>query len=236
MNNPNDANAKSAKDDLVLSARGVCKSFRQGRTDYPVLKDIDLDVHRGEFLAIMGQSGSGKSTLMHILGLMSRPTQAASLKIDGLETVGLGQARRTVVRREKIGFVFQRFNLLAVLNSRDNLRLALKLRNLAVDHQVDSLLDLVGLADRRHLKPGQMSIGEQQRLAFARAIIHRPAILLADEPTGNLDSENSEKLMALMQRARREFDQTVIMVTHNRELAMMADHTYTMKDGKFIHG
>lgn len=234
--NVNVNNTRLPEDEIVLSARGICKSYRQGRSNYDVLNEVDFQVRRGEFVAIAGSSGSGKSTLMHILGLMARPTRAESLVIDGVETSRLSQGGRTAIRRDKIGFVFQRFNLLTVLSARDNLALALKLRRQPVDGQIDRLLDFVGLADRRSLRPGQMSIGEQQRLAFARAIIHRPAILLADEPTGNLDAQNAEKLMQLIQRARGEFNQTIIMVTHNPALAELADRKCVMTDGRLTDG
>lgn len=220
----------------VLIARGISKSFRQGRSDWSVLHEIDLQVARGEFVAIMGPSGCGKTTLLHILGLMARPTRAESLIIDGKETLELGPSGRTAIRRDKIGFVFQRFNLLEVLDARANLALSLKLRGRSIDGEIDSLLAFVGLGEKSHLKPGQMSMGEQQRLAFARAILHRPAILLADEPTGNLDSENADRLMTLIDTARRQFNQTIVMVTHNRELAGQADRMCLMKDGRLLDG
>lgn len=223
-------------DNLVLSARGIGKRFRQGRTHCPVLRGVDLDVPRGQFVAIMGPSGSGKSTLLHILGLMARPTEAARLTIDGTDALGLGPRRQTALRRDKIGFVFQRFNLLGVLSAADNLAMALKLRPVALDHQVDSLLDFVGLTDKRHLRPGQMSIGEQQRLAFARAIICRPAVLLADEPTGNLDSVNADRIMDLIRQTRQTYNQTIIMVTHDRDLADQAGRVCMMKDGELTNG
>jgi len=223
-------------EELVVSARGISKSYRQGRIDYPVLHAVDLEVRRGEFVAIMGPSGSGKSTFLHIVGLMARPSEAQRLVIDGRETLGLNQSQRTLIRRDKIGFVFQRFNLLPVLTAADNLTLAMKLRAAPVDHRADALLEFVGLAEKRALRPAQMSMGEQQRLAFARAIIHRPAILLADEPTGNLDSGNAQKLMDLIKLARGEFKQTIVMVTHNHDLAAQADRMCVMKDGKLVNG
>ena len=220
----------------LVSARGLWKSFRQGRSDYPVLRGIDLDVRGGEFVAIMGPSGSGKSTLLHVLGLMSRATRADRLTIDGVETTGVKASVRTALRRDKIGFVFQRFNLLPVLSAVDNLGIALRIRGEPVDHQVNSLLAFVGLSDRRDLKPAQMSIGEQQRLAFARAVIHHPRLLLADEPTGNLDSGNTARIMALMKQLRKEFHQTIILVTHNEHLSAEADRICLMKDGQLVDG
>jgi len=221
---------------LVLDACSVSKSYRQGKTEYAVLHEVDLAVRRGEFLAVMGPSGSGKSTLLHILGLMSTPTRAKRLTIDGVEATWLNQARRTILRRDKIGFVFQRFNLLTVLNAADNLGVALRLRGLHDDHHLDRVLDFVALTEKRDFKPGQMSIGEQQRLAFARAIVHRPTILLADEPTGNLDTDNADKLMTLIRQAQTEFGQTIVMVTHNADLAAQADRVCLMTDGKLTNG
>jgi len=222
--------------DNVLSARAISKTYRQGRIDCPVLHEVDIDVRRGEFVAIMGHSGSGKSTLLHILGLMSTPTSATSVMIDGVQTQGMKSSKLAAMRRDKIGFVFQRFNLLTVLNAIENLKIAMRLHRTTDADRAKQLLAFGGLAGKQHLKPGQMSIGEQQRLAFARAIVHRPALLLADEPTGNLDSENAERLMELMFRAREELGQTIVMVTHNDELARRTDRTCWMKDGRLSHG
>jgi len=218
----------------ILEAHGIVKNFPHDGVDQDVLHGIDLVVQRGEFVAIMGPSGCGKSTFLHILGLMLSATRATGLTIDGIDTLPLNASKRTKIRREKIGFVFQRFNLLDVLTARDNLRLALKLRGQAVDGRVDEFLERVGLDHKGTSKPCQMSIGEQQRLALARAVIHRPVLLLADEPTGNLDSDNAERVMDLLGIMHHEFDQTTIMVTHNSDLASRADRVITMKDGRII--
>ncbi len=222
-------------DDIILHASEVHKSFPHDGIMQKVLCGIDISVKRGEFVAIMGPSGCGKSTLLHIIGLMLSPSQARSVKIDGIETIGLGQSKRTAIRRDKIGFLFQRFNLIDVLDARDNLKLALKIRNRKPDVRlINEMLDLVGLSDRANYKPEQLSTGQQQRLAFIRAIIHRPAILLADEPTGNLDSENAEAVMTLIKEYNRKHNQTTIMVTHNPELANQTNRVIYMKDGKII--
>jgi putative ABC transport system ATP-binding protein len=220
--------------DFILRSRKVNKSYRQDGLETPALHEVDFSVARGEFCSIMGPSGCGKSTLLHILGLMLRPTSAEELAIDGAGVLGLGPSRMTQVRREKIGFVFQRFNLLEVLNAEDNLKLALQIKNHHPTNRVYELLELVGLKDKARRKPHQMSIGEQQRLAIARAVIHEPALLLADEPTGNLDTDNAEKIMDLLKFYHRQFKQTIVMVTHNPDLAQRADRVVYMKDGRIV--
>ena len=219
----------------VLRARKLNKSYFFDHSSLSVLHDIDLDIRRGEFVAVMGPSGCGKSTLLHILGLMQTANSAEELMLEGVDTMSLNQSQRTAVRREKIGFVFQRFNLLDILNAEDNLRLAFKIRGAqASDAQIKEVLATVGLSERSRHKPQQMSIGEQQRLAIARAMIHRPAILLADEPTGNLDSENTARIMDLLVSYNKEYGQTIIMVTHNPELVGRVDRLVKMKDGRIV--
>lgn len=219
----------------VLRARKLNKSYFFDHSSLSVLHDIDLDIRRGEFVAVMGPSGCGKSTLLHILGLMQTANNAEELMLEGVDTMSLNQSQRTAVRRERIGFVFQRFNLLDILNAEDNLRLAFKIRGAqASDAQIKEVLATVGLSERSRHKPQQMSIGEQQRLAIARAMIHRPAILLADEPTGNLDSENTARIMDLLVSYNKEYGQTIIMVTHNPELVGRVDRLVKMKDGRIV--
>ena len=219
----------------VLRARKLNKSYFFDHSSLSVLHDIDLDIRRGEFVAVMGPSGCGKSTLLHILGLMQTANNAEELMLEGVDTMSLNQSQRTAVRRERIGFVFQRFNLLDILSAEDNLRLAFKIRGAqASDAQIKEVLATVGLSERSRHKPQQMSIGEQQRLAIARAMIHRPAILLADEPTGNLDSENTARIMDLLVSYNKEYGQTIIMVTHNPELVGRVDRLGKMKDGRIV--
>ena len=217
----------------ILQARALCKDYRDGDRVAHVLRSIDLDVSRGEFVAIMGPSGCGKTTLLHILGLMSPPTSAAELRIDGVDCLRLSDGKRTRVRRECVGFVFQRFNLLTTLSARRNVELALQLRDAPVDGQVSEVLDRVGLSGVAHRKPGQLSIGEQQRAAIARAVVTRPKLLLADEPTGNLDSENAEAVMRLFRHFHDAWGITIVMITHSRECAEAADRVIRMKDGRF---
>ncbi len=182
---------------------------------------------------IMGPSGCGKSTLLHILGLMMPPTHAAELVIEGTSALGLSDSRRTQLRREKIGFVFQRFNLLPVLSAEQNVHLALRLRGVEADGMVTSILEAVDLADCRRKKPGQLSIGQQQRVAIARALVTRPPLLLADEPTGNLDSDNADRILALLRGFRDRDSQTILMITHNPQCTEWADRVLRMKDGRF---
>jgi len=221
--------------DAILSVKKLHKSYSYDHTRQEILHGVNLEVRRGEFITIMGPSGCGKSTLLHILGLMLPIDTADELSIDGISTLNLSQARRTEVRRNKIGFVFQRFNLLDILSAEDNLKLAFKLRGIKPEtDKVCATLNMVGLAEKSRRKPHQMSIGEQQRLAIARALIHQPALLLADEPTGNLDTDNAENIMELLKSFNKQFNQTIIMVTHNPELAERADRLITMKDGRIV--
>jgi putative ABC transport system ATP-binding protein len=218
--------------DEILTARGINKDFRDGDRVAHVLRGIDLSVGRGEFVAIMGPSGCGKTTLLNIIGLMTPATSAESLTIDGTSCVSLSERGRTQVRRQKIGFVFQRFNLLRTISARDNIALALRLRGGSVDGQADALLEQVGLTACGHRKPGHLSIGEQQRVAIARAAACRPAILLADEPTGNLDSANALRVIELLRQFHAAYGLTVVMITHDASCAARADRTMHMKDGR----
>jgi putative ABC transport system ATP-binding protein len=181
----------------------------------------------------MGPSGCGKTTLLNILGLMMPPSRAARVRIAGRETLGLADGARTQLRRGTIGFVFQRFNLLPTISARQNVGLPLKIRKQTRDGQVDMLLERVGLIDFAHKKPGRLSVGQQQRIAIARALIGRPALLLADEPTGNLDSANAQAVLSLLTEFHREWNQTILMITHNEHLAAGADRVIHMRDGRF---
>lgn len=220
--------------EYILEAAGVHKSFGSGDAREHVLRGLDLRVGAGEFLAVMGPSGCGKSTLLHLLGLMSGPDEG-SVVIDGQETTGLGERGRADLRRRKIGFVFQRFNLISVLSGYDNIVLSLRIRGLDSSH-AGELLRAMGVADVAHKKPSQMSIGQQQRLAVARAIAHKPDILLADEPTGSLDSQNAGSLLELLSEANRHDGQTIVMITHAPAVAQVAARVVYMKDGRILDG
>ncbi len=217
----------------ILTARSIRKSFRSDSVVTEVLRGLDLEVRRGEFVAVMGPSGCGKSTLLHILGLMMPPTQADELLIEGVSALNLNDSRRTQMRRDKIGFVFQRFNLLPVLSAEQNVRLALRLRGIDADGRVDSILSAVDLADSCKKKPNQLSIGQQQRVAIARALVTRPPLLLADEPTGNLDSDNAQRVLDLLRGFRDRDGQTILMITHNPQCTDWADRVLHMRDGRF---
>jgi len=220
-------------DQVMIDIRGVHHTYRHEGVAEPVLHGLDLQVRRGEFAVIMGPSGCGKTTLLNILGLMMPPTRADRVRVAGQETLGLAEGVRARLRRETIGFVFQRFNLLPTISARKNVALPLKIRKEALDGRVDRLLDLVGLSAYAHKKPGRLSVGQQQRVAIARAMVGRPALLLADEPTGNLDSANAQAVLALLSEFHREWGQAILMITHNEHLTVNADRVIQMQDGRF---
>lgn len=228
-------------DPAILTARGLWKSFGRGRTRVEVLRGLDLEVRRGEFLAVMGPSGCGKSTLLHVLGLMTPPDLGpggrprGEIRLKG-ETVGPEAGVRTLLRRRHIGFVFQRFNLLGALDARANVNLSLRVRGCEANGRCRELFEALGVEHVAARKPAEMSIGEQQRVAVARALAHRPALLLADEPTGNLDSANAQQLLTLLRQINREEGQTIVMITHSAEAAGRADRVAEMKDGRIAAG
>ncbi|MBI4456524.1 MAG: ABC transporter ATP-binding protein [Acidobacteria bacterium] len=210
-------------------------TFKVAKIEIHALKGVDLVVKPGEFVAIMGPSGCGKSTLLHILGGLLQPTYG-EVYVDGVEIGKAADCERTEIRRRKIGFVFQRFNLLPTLTTRDNLRLAQEIRkNGGTSHEIEEICAQVGLESKLRHKPFELSGGEQQRLAIARAIINRPTILLADEPTGNLDSTNSEMVLTLLKNLNEQYKQTTIMITHNAEVASYASRVVEMKDGRILN-
>lgn len=217
----------------VIQARGVTHTYN-GRDI--ILDNVDLDVERGEFLSILGASGSGKTTLLSILGGIETPTSGEVL-VDGENIAAAKEKRRAVLRRTKIGFVFQFFNLAPYLNVEQNILVPVLLNGKgkrSVEKELDDLLSFVGLSDKRTAMPGRLSGGEQQRVAIARGLIFRPDIILLDEPTGNLDSVNSEGIMQLLSRINSEFGTTVIQVTHNEHNAEYGSRTIHIKDGKIV--
>jgi len=216
----------------ILTARGVHKSYGRGRARVQVLRGLDLAVRRGEFLAVMGPSGCGKSTLLHVLGLVTSP-EAGRIVLDGREVPADARAR-TALRRRRLAMIFQRFNLLGVLSAVDNVRISLRVRGARGDGRIDELFESLGIAHVRRRKPGEMSIGEQQRVAVARAIAHRPAVLLADEPTGSLDSANNDALLEIFRGMNRGDGQTIVMITHSPDAAAWADRIVHMKDGILV--
>lgn len=220
----------------ILRTENLTKSYSIGKLEVPALRGISLDIEEGEFVAIMGPSGCGKSTLLHLLGGLLSPT-SGSILIDGEDLAKVSDAKRTDIRRRKIGFVFQRFNLFPTLTAEGNLKLAEKihLKNGARDAtNRREVLRLLKLEDKMHHKPLELSGGEQQRVALARAIINNPAIILADEPTGNLDTENSQIVLDMFRELNRKYNQTIIMITHNPEAAAVCSRIIRMRDGLIV--
>ena len=219
----------------VVEASGVSRRFGEGEAAVDALVDVSTGFERGRFTAIMGPSGSGKSTLMHILAGLDKPT-AGTVVLDGQEITSLDDAELTRLRRDKLGFVFQFFNLLPVLTAEENLVLPLSIAGRKPDQAwLDRLVDTVGLGDRRAHRPSELSGGQQQRVAVARALVSKPTVVFADEPTGNLDSKASGDVLRLLRQAVDEFGQTVIMVTHDPAAAAHADRLITLRDGRIVH-
>jgi putative ABC transport system ATP-binding protein len=218
-------------DSSIIRVRGLKKVYHSGEVPVHALRGIDLDVARGEFLAIVGPSGSGKSTLFHILGGLAPPTEG-EVWIDDVDLRALSENQRTEMRQKKIGFVFQKYNLLPTLTAGGNIAIARELAGTAAEPAgFDAILKFLGIANRLDHRPNALSGGEQQRVAIARALVNQPAILLADEPTGNLDTENSNAVLALLRDLNRQQQQTILMITHNPEAAAFADRTVAMRDG-----
>jgi len=219
----------------ILKADNLEKTYRVGKVDVPALRGVSLSVERGEFVAVMGPSGCGKSTMLHLLGGLLTPTKGRII-IDGEDLTAASDAKRTDIRRRKIGFVFQRFNLFPTLTADGNLRLAERIQgNGGGDaNRRREVLRLLRLEDKMHHKPLELSGGEQQRVALARAVITQPAIVLADEPTGNLDSDNSAIVLNMFQELNRQFNQTIIMITHNPEAAAACGRIIQMRDGHIV--
>ena len=218
----------------MIRAENLGKVYRSGRLEVPALRNATFSVDPGEFVAIVGPSGSGKSTLFYLLGGLTRATSGRVL-IGGVDFSSLGDAERTRMRRARIGFIFQKFNLLPTLTARSNIEIAYEIsgRSEPMDPKFFAhLTELLSIAGRLDHRPSELSGGEQQRVAIARALITRPAIVLADEPTGNLDTENSDAVLDMLRRSNREFQQTVLMITHNPEAASIADRIIHMRDGQ----
>jgi putative ABC transport system ATP-binding protein len=227
--------AKCPLMESIVTATDVQRRYGEGDAAVKALDGVTVAFERGRFSAIMGPSGSGKSTLMHILAGLDRPT-SGSVEIDGTEITGLDDGDLTKLRRDKLGFVFQFFNLIPVLTAEENVTLPLAIAKSKPDKEwIDRLIHTVGLDDRRTHRPAELSGGQQQRVAVARSLASRPAVLFADEPTGNLDSKASVEVLRLLRQAVDEFGQTVIMVTHDPEAAAHADRLLVLRDGKVVH-
>jgi len=216
-------------------ANDLTRRYGEGDAAVDALAGVSTGFDRGRFTAIMGPSGSGKSTLMHILAGLDKPT-SGTVELDGVEISGLDDGELTKLRRDKLGFVFQFFNLLPVLTAEENMLLPLSIAGRKPDPEwLERLVETVGLADRRTHRPAELSGGQQQRVAVARALLSKPAVVFADEPTGNLDSKASEDVLQLLRQAVDEFGQTVVMVTHDPAAAAHADRLITLHDGKVVH-
>jgi putative ABC transport system ATP-binding protein len=226
--------AAAATPEAVVSGTGLRRRYGAGETAVEALRGVSLDVERGKVTAIMGPSGSGKSTLMNILAGLDRPTEG-SVFVDGVDMTALNDKKLTLLRRDKIGFVFQFFNLLPMLTAEENILLPLSLAGRKPDKAwVDELMQAVGIDGRRKHKPAELSGGQQQRVAVARALVARPAVLFADEPTGNLDSSSSAEVLALLRRSADELGQTIVMVTHDPKAAARADRILFIADGRIV--
>jgi putative ABC transport system ATP-binding protein len=218
----------------IIATQNLKKVYRVGKVEVPALRGVDLVVQEGEFLAVVGPSGCGKSTLLHILGGLTGPSSGTVL-VDGNDFSVMNDGDRTRFRRHKIGFVFQRFNLLPTLTARQNIHIAQDIQGNGFNpHRLDMVVDMLGIREKLNHKPFAMSGGEQQRVAIARAVICEPKILLADEPTGNLDTENSQIVLNMMRMLNRSFRQTILMITHNPEAAAVSDRVVRMRDGRVV--
>ncbi len=220
----------------ILQAKGLTKIYGSGDNAVHALDGVDLSVEKGEFVAIVGTSGSGKSTLLHLLGGLDRPTRG-TVTVDGQDIFSLKEEALTIFRRRKIGFVFQAYNLVPVLNVYENIVLPIQLDGGKVNPEfVERIVQTLGLEKKLDALPNQLSGGQQQRVAIARALAAAPAIVLADEPTGNLDSKTSQDVLSLLKVTGRKFAQTIVMITHNEEIAQLADRIVRIEDGRIVHG
>ena len=218
----------------ILQTKDLRKIYGAGETEVRALDGVDLTVEKGEFVAVVGTSGSGKSTLLHMLGGLDRPT-SGSVTVDGREIFSLKDEALTIFRRRKIGFVFQNYNLVPVLNVYENIVLPIQLDGKEPDQgYLDQIIATLGLEKKLQSLPNNLSGGQQQRVAIARALAAKPAIILADEPTGNLDSATSLDVMGLLKVTAQKFSQTIVMITHNEELAQMADRIIRIEDGRIV--
>ena len=215
----------------ILKVQDLCKTYGKGEAKVEALKKVSLSLDKGEFAAVVGESGSGKSTLLNCIGALDTPTSGHIL-VDGQDLFSMKEEQRTIFRRRNIGFIFQSFQLVSELNVEQNIIFPLLLDYRKPDPAaVEEILDLLGLTERRYHLPNQLSGGQQQRVAIGRALIAKPKLILADEPTGNLDSKNSQDVMALLTQASRRYQQTILMITHNENHASAADRVFRMSDG-----
>jgi putative ABC transport system ATP-binding protein len=228
-------NNKDEASGSAIETINLSMTYRSGHVDVPAVQNLSLTVNHGEFIAIMGPSGCGKSTLLHLLGGLLQPTTGKIL-IDGIDISKLTDSDRTAVRRKKIGYIFQRFNLFPTLTAKGNIELAKKINGNGVlnPNGVDLIFEMLGLKEKINFRPSELSGGEQQRVAIARAVINRPSIILADEPTGSLDSRNSHTVLQILRDLNEKLGQTIVMITHDSEAASTASRVIEMKDGQIL--
>ncbi len=218
----------------ILRVENLCKEYGKGQTKVTALDNVSFSIEKGEFVAIVGASGSGKSTLLHLLGGVDRPT-SGKVFIEGKDIYKLNDDGLAIFRRRQVGLIYQFYNLIPILNVEENITLPLSLDGREVNKsRLDELINLLGLNERRTHLPNELSGGQQQRTSIGRALITNPAIILADEPTGNLDSKSSDEVVALLKKSNKDFKQTIIMITHNLEIAKVADRIITIEDGKIV--
>ena len=218
----------------ILKVDNLTKIYGKGETKVVALDHVSFSVQKGEFVAIVGASGSGKSTLLHLIGGVDRPT-SGKVYIDGKDIFSLNDDKLAIFRRRQVGLIYQFYNLIPILNVEENITLPLSLDNREVNNEkLNEMLNLLGLQNRRNHLPNELSGGQQQRTSIGRALITNPTIILADEPTGNLDSKSSDEIVALLKKSNKELKQTIIMITHNLEIAKCADRIIKIEDGKIV--
>ncbi|MFU0800553.1 MAG: ABC transporter ATP-binding protein [Xylanivirga thermophila] len=218
----------------MLKTIDLCKSYGSGATKVDALKNVNISIDEGEFVAIVGASGSGKSTLLHLLGGVDRPTSGKVI-VDGMDIYNLNEKQLAIFRRRKVGFIFQFYNLIPVLTAEENILLPLLLDNKRVDRKyLNELMDILGLKNRKNHLPSELSGGQQQRVSIGRALAYNPSIILADEPTGNLDSKNSREIIDLLKISVQRYHQTLIIITHDLDIASQADRIITIEDGMIV--
>ncbi|SNX55550.1 ABC transporter ATP-binding protein [Thermoanaerobacterium sp. RBIITD] len=217
---------------VILKTINLNKVYGKGENKVHALKDININVEKGEFLAIVGPSGSGKSTLLHLLGGLDKPTEG-TVEIDGVDIYKLSEDKLAIYRRRNIGFVFQQYNLIPVLNVRENIEMPVRLDKKIPDKEyIDDLIEFLGLTERQRHLPNQLSGGQQQRVAIGRALAAKPSIILADEPTGNLDTKTTGEVMNLIKNSIKKYNQTLVLITHNENIAQSADRILSIVDGE----
>ena len=218
----------------ILRVENLCKKYGKGQTKVKALDNVSFSVEKGEFVAIVGASGSGKSTLLHLLGGVDRPN-SGKVFIEGKDIYKLNDDELAIFRRRQVGLIYQFYNLIPILNVEENITLPLSLDGRKVDEKrLEELINLLGLSGRRTHLPNELSGGQQQKTSIGRAMITNPAIILADEPTGNLDSKSSDEVVTLLKKSNKDYKQTIIMITHNLEIAKVADRIITIEDGKIV--